>query len=813
MQPHRIKIQEESDLRKFTDLFLRNRVLFISTMIITLIAAAFINRYSVPVYDISASILIREHQSDQTSGDGNDYLNSSLVSGNQNFQNELWVIKSSPVIDQTIRNLNLEVTYYKRDWIKRVDSYGKVPFRIIMLPNHPQPLNTTFRITFLKDDYFQLQVMPQKKTAFYNFETDRVSHEKGNWFFIKSGKFGDLIETPDLAFVVKQDTSGNIRNYISETYEFDFNTVAAIREGIKKNLEFKVAERMSTVIEIKLKSHSSLKGIDIVNEIMNVYSEQNLRRKNHIASITIDYIEKQLDEITDSLNRTEESLQRFRSSNQLLNITDQANGISAQYINLQDQLAELVSRKRYYDYVSEYLSKNKNFSEMMLPAALGIQDQFLNNLMTELVTSQAQRSNLIENNQERNPLVQKLGIQIENLKKTISDNITALGKTTNISIDEMSRRVSKIEGEISRMPVTQRKLGSIERKYRLNDAIYSYLMEKHAEAKITKASNLPDDMIIEPADTAGLMPVSPNKKVNFLIACFLGLVIPLGYLTLRSAINNCIETQDEIERLTNRPVLGKILHNPYKIRPVMYEFPKSTVAESFRALRTNLDFYVRGGQKKVIMVTSCLQGEGKTFISINLAMSYAQLGRKTVLVNFDLRKPESYFNENGTPQDGLTSYMINQASVEDIIVHSKYHNLDYIVAGVIPPNPVELIALDKTNYLISRLKEMYDVIVLDTTPLAQVTDAYLLIGHSELTVVAARQNYSMKSVFSVIMKDLQLKKVENVCVVMNDNKIYRDQYGYGIGYNGKGTARKSKEDGSKKESIRVGELISVASGN
>jgi len=447
-------------------------------------------------------------------------------------------------------------------------------------------------------------------------------------------------------------------------------------------------DKLATVIEISLKSESVLKGTDILNELMYVYSVQNLERKNHLASITIDYIEKQLNEISDSLSQTEDNLQTFRSSNQLLNVTEQANNISTQYIDLQNKLAELVARKKYYDYVSGYLSKNDNFSDMIVPSSMGIPDPLLNSLMSELIAAQAQQSNLIKNNQEKNPLAQKLGIQIQNIKKTISENISAAGKTTGISIDEMNKRIKKIETEISKLPATQRKLGNIERKYRLNDAIYNYLLEKRAEAKITKASNLPDDIIIEPAKMVGLEPVSPNKKMNYLIALFLGLVVPFGYLMIRGAMNNKVETQDDIERLTDVPILGKILHNKYKTSNVMFEFPKSNIAESYRALRTNLDFYVRGGQKKVIMVTSSMEGEGKSFIALNLAMSYAQLGRRTILLDFDMRKRKIFFEGQAEPKDGLSSYLINSANLEDIIIKSPHENLDYILSGVIPPIPV-----------------------------------------------------------------------------------------------------------------------------
>jgi tyrosine-protein kinase Etk/Wzc len=791
------KLQEDNDLKKISDLFKRNYRLFIISTFIAIVLAFLINRYSIPVYSISSSLLIKENKTQQSSTEVNNFLNSSLFGKNQNFQNELWVLKSSPVLEQTIRNLDLSVTYYKKEGLLNQDAYQDVPFQVSFLRNHPQPIDVRFEITFLPNGYFQLKAK-SKTTYFYNFETDQITHQKHAWTFNKNYRFGDLIETDDLSFIIKSDSTTKESVIKGQEYKFEFKTVARLNDEIKKNLSFEVVDKEATVIDINLKSESLIKGIDILNELVNVYSEQNLGRKNHLATITIDYIEKQLNEISDSLSQTEDNLQSFRSSNQLLNITDQATGIAAQYMDLQNQLAVLVARKRYYDYVSDYLLKNDNFSNMIVPASLGIQDPLLNSLMSELIAAQAQRSNLIENNQEKNPLVQKLGIQIENVKKTISENITAVVKTTSISIDEMNKRIRKTESEISRLPLTQRKLGNIERKYRLNEAIYNYMLEKHAEAKITKASNLPDDVLIEPAKMVGLIPVSPNKQRNYIIAFFLGLTFPLGILTLKSALNNRIEGKDDIDRLTNEPILGKIMHNHYKTNNVMFEFPNSNIAESFRALRTNLDFYVRGGHKKVIMVTSCFEREGKSFVSMNLAMSYAQLGRRTILVDFDLRKTGTYFNAQDESSEGLSSYMVNKASLEDIIIKSPHEKLDYIYSGILPPNPVELIALEKTEKLLTRLKEDYEIIVLDTTPLAQVTDAYLLVDHAELKIVIVRQSYTLKNVFSLIMQDMHLKKVDNICIVLNDNKIYSDQYGYGYGYNKKGKSRKGRKGGKKR---------------
>ena len=791
-QPQNINIQEETDIKKIFELFQRNLKLFITTVGLAFGIAFLLNRYSIPVYNISSSILIKEDETRQGGSNISDYLNSSLLGKNINFQNEFWILKSSPVIEKIVRNLDLTVTCFSKGRIQSYDVYKDVPFKILYISDHPQPLNIMFTITFLNEEYFQIKA-GSKLAYFYNFETEEITHQKESWEFIRNGSMGELIETPDLAFIVEpRDTNKLVFNKQPPPYEFNFRTIASLRNEIKRKLEFRIVDKAATVIEISMKSESIKKGTDVVNELMNVYTQQNLERKNHTASITIDYIEKQLDEISDSLSRTEDNLQSFRSSHQLLNIADQAAGISAQYMNLQNQFAELVSRKRYYDYVSDLL-KNDNFSNMMLPASIGIPDQLLNTLMSELITAQAQRSNLIENNQERNPMVQKLAIQIENLKKTISDNISAAGKTTSIAIDEMNKRIIKIEGDISRLPVTQRKLGNIERKYRLNDAIYNYMMEKRAEAKITQASNLPDNLVIETANLAGTGPITPNKRVNYIIAFIIGLGLPFGLLIIKSALNNKIQSQDDIERITSEPLLGKILHNKYKTNNVMFEFPKSNIAESFRALRTNLDFYVRGGHKKVIMVTSCLEGEGKSFMALNLAMSYAQLGRRTILIDFDLRKTKTYFAENPESQEGLSSYMINKSDLKEIIIKSPDDKLDYILSGILPPNPVELLALDKTEELFAKLKEDYDIIVMDTTPLAQVTDAYLLIDQAEVKIIAARQNYTLKNVFSLIMKDLQLKNIRNICIVMNDNRYYKDQYGYGYGYYNKGSRKKRKK--------------------
>jgi tyrosine-protein kinase Etk/Wzc len=777
--PQHHKYQEENDFKKIVNLVFRNYVFFLISVIIAFGCALFLNFYSVPVYQIASSVLIKE-DSKQGGGNMNDFLNSSLFAQSQNLQNELLTLQSTPVIEQTIKNLDLSVSYFQKKKFLDIDAYKNTPFQVLYSNSHVQPLNVRFNLKFQSGDKFTL-TSEGENVSFYNYYTDRNMYQKERWAFKQYGRIGKLIETPDLSFVIKWDSIIKIPEQESSSYSFEFINIGSLINLYQGRFDFDIVDKKATVIGINCKSESVQKGIDIVNELMDVYSMQNLERKNHNASITIDYIEKQLNDISDSLSHAEDNLQTFRSSNQLLNVTEQATGIANQYRDLQNQRAELVSRKRYYEYVADYLSKNEDFSNLTVPSSMGISDQMLNSLTSSLITAQTQRANLIANKQGRNPLIKKLDIQISNFKKTISENVVAELQTTKISIDEMDKRVGRIEGQISNLPKTQRKLGGIERKYRLNDAIYNYLLEKRAEAKITKASNLPDDIILEPARNYG--PISPNKKKNFIFAFILGLAVPFSYILVKNALNNKIETQDNIERLTEIPVLGKISHNYKKTNNVVFEYPTSPIAESYRTLRTNLDFYlVKGNHKKIILVSSCIEGEGKSFNALNIAMSYAQLGRKTILLDFDLRKPTPYFHTREEAEVGLSSFLIDKATLRDIIIHSPNEKMDYICSGPIPPNPAELLALDKSEKLINSLKELYDYIIIDTPPLAQVTDGFLLMEKADIKVIIARYNYSKKSIFSIIMKDLQQKNINNVCIVLNDNKIERDQYGYGYGY-------------------------------
>jgi capsular exopolysaccharide synthesis family protein len=776
----KIRGVDENDLKQFIQFILRNYKVFLFCLVAAIGLACLVNRFMKPTYKISASLLIAE-KTRTSERNVNEFIKSNLFESNRNLQNELWVLKSAPVLEQTVRNLNLAVSCYQKKEFQYMDLYGAAPFRVLFRQNHIQPVNVRFNILIQDQDHYTIAAKG-KDVSFINMETGEVAYIIRKWNFEQKGKFGNLMETSDLAFVVELNHEMKTDFFNKPEYSFVLNDISILIADIEKNLSFKIVDKLATVIEIIFKSPSVKKGKDIVNEMINVYSRQDLERKRYIARVTLNDIEEQLNETSDSLRFTEDELQSFRSSNQLLDFTEQASGITAQYMSLEDRLAELRARKRYYDYVSDYLDNHEDFSRMIVPASMGISDQLLNNLMSELITAHAQRSNLIRNNQELNPQVQKLGIGIENLKKTISENINTIQKTTDISIDEMNKRIHDMKATISRMPETQRQLGAIEREYRLNDALFNYLLEKRAEAKINLAFNIPDKMIIEPAKQVGTRPVSPNKQINYLIAVFLGFAVPFSFLTLKNMMTNKIESQETVEQITNLPVVGKIMHNRRKTGNVVSESPGSVVAESYRTLRTNLEYQFKGIQRKVILVTSCMPGEGKSLISQNMAMSYAQLGYHTLLINFDLRKQTDYFKKSEKLSIGISSWYTDDFELDDIIMHSPYEKLDYIQTGPLTVNPTELLSHCNTEILLDQLRTLYDCIIMDTSPLALVSDPYLLMDYADIKIVVVRYNYTSRNVFALIAKDLMQKDIGNVCIVMNDNRSFNNQYGYGYGY-------------------------------
>jgi capsular exopolysaccharide synthesis family protein len=451
-----------------------------------------------------------------------------------------------------------------------------------------------------------------------------------------------------------------------------------------------------------------------------------------------------------------------------------------------DQLQELERDKgntmikfKYYQYISDYFNNNKEISDLIAPSSMGIEDELLNNLILELTTLNGERASIIENNQEKSPYLKQINIKIDNLKNTISENIKYIINTTEIALKDIDSRINAINSEINKLPTTQRQLLGFERKFNLNDAIYTFLLQRRAEAQIAKASNMPGAVIIEPTDLIGGGPISPKKNMVYILGLLLGVLLPFAAFRARDILQNKITENTEINKLTDIPILGKVYQNTKKVELVVQNFPKSHIAESFRIVRTGLNYFLNNNTSSILVITSTYGQEGKSFISCNLASTLALINKKTILLGFDLRKPKVYDRLNINNNIGISSYLSNQAKFEEILQHSNIENLDVITSGPIPPNPSELIASDKTKYLFDLLRIKYEYIVVDTPPIGLLSDTYTLMDKADLNIYVVRQNQTPRREFQYIINDLKEKRIKNLCLIVNDIPlIKKSKYGY-----------------------------------
>ncbi len=415
---------------------------------------------------------------------------------------------------------------------------------------------------------------------------------------------------------------------------------------------------------------------------------------------------------------------------------------------------------------------------------MNVVDPIMNGLVSQLITMSTERASLLRNsNSQQNLFLADLNIRIENVKNTIKETVKNTLNTLTISVREIDSRLSRASGQISQMPKTELQLKGIERKFDLNDAIYTFLLQKRAEAQIARASSIPDYEVVDAAVIATSNKVHPKKMLNYLIALFLAFMFPTSVILAKDFLNNKILDPEEIDNLSSFPVIGKVFHNFHRTKTVVNEHPNSSVTESFRAIRTNFQFFSEGGKRQVILVTSSTSGEGKTFCSINLATAFALNGHRTVILEFDLRRPKIHQEFGSTNIIGISSYLIDKAIIEDIIVPTHIENLDLISAGPAAPNPAELINTDRTGELIDKLKEMYDYIIIDSAPAGILAETHLLMKYADLNIFVVRLEYSIRETFRNSLQSLKNNNFNNVSLLINDLNIKRDAYKYGYNTN------------------------------
>ncbi|MCX6231895.1 MAG: polysaccharide biosynthesis tyrosine autokinase [Bacteroidetes bacterium] len=756
---------------------------FAISIVLTLLLAFVFNKYSIPVYEVKSTVLIKD---DKKGGGGNDLMKGLMLFGSQkNVQNEIGVLQSYTLTNKAVKQLNFHVSYFEEASFKTVEIYKENPFEVIIDTAYNQLVGVQMSLKILSNEKFEIEIPEQNDATLFNFREEKALEEKVNIRKVKKTLyFGETYKDDYLNFKVllTPKYKGNVNN--GKNYMFSINDINQLTAQFL-DLKIEPINKEATVLAISFKNRNKQKAIDFINALTTAYINSDLEEKNQTASNTIGFIDMQLSGITDSLHVVENQLQDFRTTNKIMNITDESKIILDKLSLLDNQKAMQSLKAKYYQSLMDYINSN---SVTVAPSTMGIDDPLLGKLVEELIKTTAEKEKTNLSSYPTNKDMVALDIKINNLKKSLAENIKNIVNMSNISIREIDKRTDLVNTELNKLPATERRMINIQRKFKVNDEIYTYLLQKRAESAISKASNIPDNKIIDKARNAEK--VYPKTSFNYVIAFILGILIPLIYLFVKDFLNNTIIEKSDIEKITSFPIIGHTLHNDKDSTTVVLDSPKSSIAESFRAVRTNLQFIAKGAEKQTIMITSTMVSEGKTFVAINLASIFALYGKRVLLMGFDLRKPKIYQDFSLTNTEGISSYLIGKSTLENIIQKSYVPNLDIIMAGPIPPNPTELIASEKNDELFAKLKEMYDYIIIDTPPVGLITDAYLLMKYSDANVFVTRQNFTNKKVFASIINDIQKRNVGKFNILVNDIRMdlsstsygYGSGYGYGYGY-------------------------------
>ena len=669
---------------------------FILTIFIALSIAFLFNKYTRPIYEASTTILIKDKSEKQI--DVQDILGLGRTKGIQNLTNQMALLSSYSLASKTVTKLGFEVAYYTEEDFVTKELYKTCPFTVILDTSVLQPYNLRFNLTILSKDKYKLDVK-EENVSFYSYPKKELDPDKTSK--ISEGRtfsFGKEVVDKDYKFKILLNSNFDSKKNITKKYYFvlkDYDGLVSEFKGLK----IEPINKDASIVSIKLRGGNVDKMIDFLNALTKEYIEEGLDDKNLIANRTIAFIDNELKDITDTLYSSERALQVFRKNNEIMNLDNEAQAVFEKMSALQDEKARLSVQSKYLQNLKDYLETNQKLDELIVPASMGVDNGLINDLTMQLITLYSDRLKLTQYAKEKSPALKTLDLQISSTKNALMENIKGSLNNYKTALKEINGRIGQFTGKINQLPETQRVLFGIERKFKLTDATYTYLLQKRSEAQITQASNLADNEVIDAA-TGSNNPVSPVTSLNYIIAMVLGLILPLIYIFGKDFLNDKVVTKEDVEKLTNFPIIGHIIHTDNPSKKVIIETPKSSLAESFRLVRTNLQYLMQGKEKYVILVTSDMVNTGKTFVSINLATIFAMYGRKTLLMGYDLRKPKIYGDFNISNAEGISSYMINKSTLENIIQPSGIDNLDIITAGPVPPNPSELIANPKTKELL-----------------------------------------------------------------------------------------------------------------
>jgi tyrosine-protein kinase Etk/Wzc len=749
---------EETDFQAVLFKYLRFWYLFLVGVLLCMAFGYFYLRYSTPMYNASSTILIKDYKKGPELFGNAAFNELDLFNTAKNINNEIHILKSPDMMEQVLRELELNTSYYVEGRFKTSELYGaKLPIRMQIKELDSAMYGKTISLHIQQNNNFELEE---------EGEGIRSAH-----------MFGQEIKKQWGTFTVL--ATSEIESTRSKSIQVRFNNVQKLAGSYQGKLNVSLVDKEASVLQVSLTDPVPEKGKDIISKLVQVYNREEVDDKNQIASNTIEFIDERLRFLTTELSEVEKDVEQYKQRYSLTDVSSEAQLYLQKASEYNQELAGHEIQMEILRSIESYLEQPENQFELV-PSSLSLQDQTLMGLIMKFNELQLERQRMLRTSRQDHPIVQDMDEQLANLRLNILENLQNMQKGMQITLDRLQASSLQFESRIQKVPSIERELLEINRQQGIKQGLYLYLLQKREEAALSLAAATPSSRVIIAA-RVGNAPVSPKRPLTYLIAFFIGMGIPFLFIYIRELLNNTVQERKEVERKTNTPILGEIAHKQEVENLVVTKESKTPVAELFRLVRSNLQFATAGKENKVILVTSSMSGEGKTFFSINLAASLALLGKKVVVLDFDFRKPRLAKNL-GLPNDyGVTNYLISDSvEVEEVIKPSKiFDNFDLVGSGPVPPNPAELMQLPKVGNLIHALKNQYDYVIIDTSPVGQVADALSLSPFVDSSLYLVRYNYTDLNQLELIQDIYENKKLKHLMIVLNDAK---GNIGYGYGY-------------------------------
>jgi tyrosine-protein kinase Etk/Wzc len=771
--PFLINQEEEIDLKVILFNYLQYWPLIIAFAFLGLLSAFFFNRFSTPIYKVESTVIVK----DENKSLGTDLFESAGLAGLQgksNIENEIGILKSFSLAQATLDQLNLNVSYFRDDFLKKVQIYGNSPIFVKVDWAKPQVVGGMFKVEVIDENTFQLSIVENEFSVFnpndpyYKTNLDELILEPGIY------RFGDLVKGESFEFKVEK-----VSALPNEIFYFNLTDTPALALSFKNKLSAAPSNKQSSIVTLSFETPLRRMGEDYLNKLMETYLQRELDDKNRTAENTIKFIDKQLSGITDSLRGSENKLQKYRAENKIFNLSQEGSIIFERLSEFEKEKGINEINLKYLQTLQNYLASGQA-GELVVPSVVGATDPLLNTLVQSLSELQSDRVRLTANFSDQTPQVRDINARIQNTTKALQENVNSAIVNTQNVLTDLNNRIRTIEREINALPETERNLLNYTRQFTINENIYIYFLQKKAEAEITKASNMPSNMILD-FGKSDQFPIAPKRYLNLLIGLILGLILPIGFITIKDFLNTKIEDPKELEKQIKVPLIGMIGRNNTDDALPVFNNPRSSVTESFRSLRADLAYLSPQRQNLCILFTSSISGEGKTFVSTNMASVFALMGKKTVLIGLDLRKPK-IGQEFGLVNDkGISTCLSSDTTWQSVVKFSGYDNLDVILSGPIPPNPAELLLQEKFRTIVEEIKLEYDVVVFDCPPVGLVSETKELFGFADVSFYVFRQGYSMKGNSQILNSLVEKGGISKIYGIFNDLHIDKG-YGYGYGY-------------------------------